>query len=193
MLVSSFMSSNDLVLFSLTISSHSLVPSIKFFMFNSCVVYWRFFARRLFFAESFSYDHRIKKRSPRTPAKISIRYFSFPEIFTVSLTGSEPEMTLFWSYGCPFRNLEKSTKLSVLWNGVPVPSSRYLDKKCQSATQLLGGKKTTQMLKFNFRDVRESRRRCYWNSTQRKSHHFCQRISQSKFISRRKGSAATNR
>ena len=29
--------------------------------FNSCVTFWQFFAKRLFFADSFSYDHRIKK------------------------------------------------------------------------------------------------------------------------------------
>jgi len=50
------------------------------------------------------------------------------EIFTGILTGSEPEMTIFDLMG-DFPSLEKSTKLSVSWYGVPVPSSRYLGKK----------------------------------------------------------------
>ena len=74
-----------------------------------------------------------KKVSPRTPPKFQYGTFysikiSGNEICTGSSTGSEPEMTIFDLMG-GFRSLEKSTKLSVSWYGVPVPSSRYLGKK----------------------------------------------------------------
>ena len=54
---------------------------IRSAIFNSCVAFWHFFAKRLFFTYSFSLDHRIKKLSPRTPPEISIRNFRFNKKF----------------------------------------------------------------------------------------------------------------
>ena len=95
-------------------------------LFNNCVVYWQFFANLVW--------PPYQKTSPRIPPKISIRIFSFNKNFRKC--NSHPKFDRkwagndhFWSYGWSFRNLEKSTKLSVSWNGVPVPSSRYLGKK----------------------------------------------------------------
>ena len=74
-----------------------------------------------------------KTLSPRNPPKISKRNFSFNNFrkwnfyrkFDREWAGNDH----FWSYGWSFRNLEKSPKPLVSWNGVPVPSSRYLGKK----------------------------------------------------------------
>jgi len=68
----------------------------KSLFFNSCVAFWRFFAKRLFFADSFLYDHRIKNYPQGSPLKFQYATFgsikiSGNEIFT----GSEPEMTIF--------------------------------------------------------------------------------------------------
>ena len=41
-----------------------------FVAFNSCVAFWHFFDKRLSYADSFSYDHRTKKLSPRTSPEI---------------------------------------------------------------------------------------------------------------------------
>ena len=122
-------------------------------LFNSCVVYWQFFATRLYFADSFSYDHRIKKSSPRTPSKTSIRNFSFNKNFRKwnfyrkfdrECAGNDH----FWSYGWSFRNLEKSTKLSVSWYGLPVSSSRHLGKKLPIGDATVRRQKDDATVKF---------------------------------------------
>ena len=69
-------------------------------LLNSCVAFWHFFAKRLSYADSFSYDHRIKNYPQGLPLKFQYATFgsikiSGNEIFTGSLTGSEPEMTIF--------------------------------------------------------------------------------------------------
>ena len=50
------------------------------------------------------------------------------EIFTGSLTGSEPEMTIFDRMG-DFPSLEKSTKLSVSWYGHQFPVHATIRRK----------------------------------------------------------------
>ena len=74
-------------------------PTSKMYL-NSRVAFWQFFAKTLFFAGSFSYDHRIKNYPQGLPLKFQYATFgsikiSGNEIFTSSLTGSEPEMTIF--------------------------------------------------------------------------------------------------
>ena len=69
------------------------------------------------------------------------------EICTGSSTGSEPEMTIFDLMG-DFPSLKKSTKLSVSWNGVPVPSSRYLGKKLAIDDATVRRKKDDATIKF---------------------------------------------
>ena len=54
--------------------------------FNSCVDFWRISAKRLFFADIFVYDHRIKNYLQGRPLK-------FQGVPFGSLTGSEPEIT----------------------------------------------------------------------------------------------------
>jgi len=75
---------------------------------NSCVAFWQFFAKRLFFADSFSYDHRINKLSPKTPPEISIRNFWFNKNFRKWNFYREFDREWarnghFWSYGWFFR------------------------------------------------------------------------------------------
>ena len=74
-------------------------------------------------------------------------------MFTVSLTGSGPEMTIFDRMGYSFGVWR--SRLSFRFHGMvyQFPVQGTLAKKCQSATQLLGGKKTTQLLKVEFREI----------------------------------------
>ena len=64
-----------------------------------------------------------------------------------SLTGSEPEMTIFDRMGDFFRVWR--SQLSLWFQGTVYQFSVQgtLAKNCQSVTQLLGEKKTTQLLK----------------------------------------------
>ena len=70
---------------------------IEGFNFNSCVAFWQFFAKKLFFTDSFSYDHRIKNYPQGLPLKFQYATIKISgnEFFTGSLTGSGPEMTIF--------------------------------------------------------------------------------------------------
>ena len=47
-----------------------------------------------------------------------------------------------------FRSLEKSTKLSVSWYGVPVPNSRYLGKKLPIGDATFSRKKDDATVKI---------------------------------------------
>ena len=96
-------------------------------------------------------NNRIKKLSPRTPPEIWIHNFWLNKnfrkwIFTVSLTGSGPEMTIRDRMGDSFGVWR--SRLSFRFHGTmyQFPVQGTLAKNCQSATQLLGGKKTTQLL-----------------------------------------------
>ena len=62
------------------------------------------------------------------------------EIFTGSLAGSQPEMTIFDLMG----DFSETGEV----NGVPAPSSRYLGKKLPFGDATVRRKKTTQLLKI---------------------------------------------
>ena len=69
-------------------------------MLTVALLFGNFLPKRLFFADSFSYDYRIKNYPQGLPLKFQNATFgsikiSGNEIFTGSLTGSEPEMTIF--------------------------------------------------------------------------------------------------
>ena len=129
------------------------IPKFNLFLVNSCVAFWQFFATRLFFADSFSHDHRTKKLSPRTHPEILIRNFwlntHFQKwIFTVSLTGSGPEIIILDQMGDSFGFWR--SRLSFRFHGTVYlfPVQGTLAKNCQSAMQLLGGKKDDATVKI---------------------------------------------
>ena len=74
------------------IQSIWILPFVKE-EYNSCVAFWQFFAKRLFFPDSFSYQKPYQKRSTRTP----------PELFFLeNFTGSAPEITILDRIGNSF-------------------------------------------------------------------------------------------
>ena len=79
-----------------------MAPYNKYSMMNLTVasLFGNLLPRGCFFADSFSYDHRIKNYPQGLPLKFQYATIgsiktSGNEIFTGSLTGSEPEMTIF--------------------------------------------------------------------------------------------------
>ena len=62
-------------------------------------------------------------------------------------------MTIFDCMG-HFPTLEKSTKLSVSWYGVPVPSSRYLGKKWSIGDATVRRKKVDATVKLRTYDIK---------------------------------------
>ena len=71
--------------------------SQKFKNYNSCVVFWQFFAKRVFLDDNSERRHASKKLFPRTPPEISSRNFWCNKIFqkknfTGGSTGCIPEI-----------------------------------------------------------------------------------------------------